>query len=164
MNAKSAAKSKSKKGEPTTLQPTDKRRMSVPTKPRNVAEYLSWQMHLCGKTNAQIAEEAGFPKPNILAMIRSGATKLPLNKIGTMAKALGIDPAHLLQVALSEYNPGVWMVIEEILGKGQPILTMNELEILRAVRESGVINPKLATDNDRRRLRDLIATLPSDNV
>lgn len=40
------------------------------------------------KTQAEIAEQAGFINPNMIAMLKSGATKLPLDRIPSLAAAL----------------------------------------------------------------------------
>jgi hypothetical protein len=132
-----------------------------PSKARSVAEYISWQIHLCGKSQIAIAQETGFEKPNIITMIKQGKTKLPLDKIGKFAKAIEVDPVHLLKLCMSEYWPDTWVEMQKIVG--QPILTLNEMEILETVRQSNVINPKLRTDEDRKALVALIDTLKGDN-
>ena len=47
------------------------------------------------KTQAEIAKEAGFINPNMVAMIKQGATKLPIDRVPALAKALDSDPALL---------------------------------------------------------------------
>jgi hypothetical protein len=42
-----------------------------------VANYVARSIHLSGKSNIQIAAEAGFPNPNVLSMITKGDTKVP---------------------------------------------------------------------------------------
>src|SRR5690606_23967372 len=58
------------------------------------------------KTQQQIAREAGFPRSNMLSMIKKGKTRLPLERVPALAKALEIDPAVLFRVALKELWPG----------------------------------------------------------
>lgn len=48
-------------------------------------------------------------------MIRTGQTKLPLGKAPALARAVGIDARHLLEMALKEYRPALWDVINEVL-------------------------------------------------
>ena len=76
-----------------------------PSKAKSVAEYVSWQINLCGKSQVQIAQEIGFDKPNVITMIKQGKTKVPVNKIGSMAKALEVDPVFFMKLCLQEYMP-----------------------------------------------------------
>ena len=77
------------------------------------------------KTQAEIAEDAGFVNPNMLTMIKKGATKLPIDRVPALAKALESDPALLLRLALeqSEGSTAAAAIYEII---GQPI-TKNEM-------------------------------------
>lgn len=130
-------------------------------KPRNVAEYIAWQIQLCGKQQTEIAEQAGFDKPNVITMIKQGKTKVPLNKIGSMAKALEIDPVFFMKMCLNEYLPDLAESIQSITN--QPIITVNEWEIIQVIRQSKVLNPKIRTDTERHKLLDVINTLKGDN-
>lgn len=132
------------------------------SKPKSVAEYLDAQINLCGKSQKQIAEEAGFPKPNIITMFKKGDTKLPLEKIGKFAKAIEVDPIHLFKMCMSEYHPETWVEIQKMLG--QPVLTVNELEILEVIRSANVENPRVRTEAERDRIREAIETLKTDNA
>jgi len=136
-------------------------RVRPSTKPKSVAEYLSWQIHLCGKKQLEIAEEVGFPKPNIITMIKQGKTKLPLDKVGKFAKAIEVDPIHLFKLCMQEYMPDTWKEIERMID--QPVLTTNELEFIEIIRESNVSNPRLHTDGERQRFREFVETLHTDN-
>lgn len=141
---------------------TEKKTPKTPTKPKTVAEYIDWQVNLCGKSQKQIAEEAGFPKPNIITMFKQGSTKVPLEKIGKLAKALEVDPVHLLKMCLREYLPDTYAEIEKMFG--QPILTQNELELLQVIRSAKVVNPKIRTNDDKVRIMVAIETLKPDNA
>lgn len=136
-------------------------RVSV-TKPKTVAEYISWQIHLCGKKQSEIAQEAGFSKPNIITMIKQGKTKLPLEKVGKFAKAIEVDPIHLFKLCMQEYQPDTWKEIERMFN--QPVLTANEIEIIEAIRSANVENPKIRTEEERARIIAAIETLKPDNV
>ena len=83
----------------------------------SVAEYLSQQIHLSGKAQKDIAEALGYTKPNIITMFKQGKTKIPLNKIAALAKAIGVDPIHFLRIAMLEYSPEMWEVLESMIGK-----------------------------------------------
>lgn len=131
-------------------------------KPETVAEYIDWQVSLCGKTQREIADQAGFAKANIITMIKNGDTKVPLEKIGKLAKALEVDPIFFYKMCLQEYLPGMWDELEKIFG--QPALSQNEVEILEVIRSANVVNPRIRTDTERRRLLDVINTLKPDNA
>lgn len=136
-------------------------KIKPPTKPKSVADYLNWQINLCGKKQLEIAEEVGFPKPNIITMIKQGKTKLPLDKVGKFAKAIEVDPIHLFKLCMQEYMPDTWKEIEKMID--QPVLTTNELEFVEVMREANVANPRLHTDDQRRKFREFVESLKSDN-
>ena len=96
------------------------------------------------KTQAEIAEEAGFVNPNMVTMIKKGATKLPIDRVPALAKALESDPALLLRLALeqSEGSTAATAIFEII---GQPV-TKNEMAWINEVREaSGDADPRLTS-------------------
>lgn len=106
-----------------------------------VAEFIADRLAASDKTQREISEECGFETPNIITMFKTGATKLPLNRIGPLAKALDADPAHLLRLVMTEYIPDTWGEIENIMQS--TVLTANELELVRAYRA-------VTGDNDAR--------------
>jgi len=107
--------------------------MSKPVPTRvTVADFIADCLADSDKTQREIAQECGFEQPNIITMFKNGATKLPLNRIGALAKALDADPAHLLRLVMCEYMPDTWDAIESILHS--TVLTANELELVRAYR------------------------------
>jgi len=130
-------------------------------RPRTVAEYLDWQIHLCGRKQRDMAKDMGFDKPNIITMIKQGKTKLPLDKVGRMAKAIGVDPIFLFRMCMNEYMPETWTAIEHLLE--QPIVTRNEMAIVEVIREANPGNPKLITQEERETLKNFAANLKGDN-
>lgn len=98
-----------------------------------VAEFIADKLAESDKTQREIAQECGFENPNIITMFKTGATKLPLNRIGPLAKAIDVDPAHLLRLVMLEYAPDTWGAIENIMKS--TLLTANELELVRAYRQ-----------------------------
>lgn len=86
------------------------------------------------KSQIEIAEEAGFNSPNMLAMIRSGANKLPIDRVPGLAKALGVDPARLLQLAIEQLGDDTTAnTLNSILGT---VVSRNEVAWLEAIREA----------------------------
>ncbi len=96
-----------------------------------VAEYLSHAIHLSGKTQKQIADEAGFNKPNILSMMKQGLTKVPIYTVPALAKACGVDQVHFISLAMAEYNPEIWAVLQQVKGE---YLSEDELRLLEEYR------------------------------
>ena len=96
------------------------------------------------KTQAEIAEEAGFVNPNMLTMIKQGATKLPVDRVPALATALDCDSALMLRLALEQSEGStVAAAIYEIIG--QPI-TKNEMAWIKEIRDaSGDIDPRLTS-------------------
>lgn len=96
-----------------------------------VAKFISERIRITGKKQIEIAEEAGFVKPNVITMIKQGKVKLPLAKVGLMAKALEVDPTHLLKMCLEEYQSDTWKAISPYM---EDMVTATEMKILRAIR------------------------------
>src|ERR1035441_9580889 len=69
------------------------------------------------KTQREIAAEIGYAKPNIVSMFKRGECKVPLEKIPALAKALGVDPAHLFRLGFEVDWPNLAGVIEEGVGR-----------------------------------------------
>lgn len=107
------------------------------------------------KSQAEIAEEAGFVSPNMMSMLRSGASKLPIDRVPALAKALDCDPAYLLQMALEQVaGDTVARAMIEIMGT--PV-TKNEEQWLEEIRSaSGNTDPRL-TSRTKAALRAIFA-------
>jgi transcriptional regulator with XRE-family HTH domain len=103
----------------------------ITTRP-TVAEFLTDRIAASDKTQREIAEECGFEHANMITMVKTGQSRLPMNRIGAMAKSLEVDPAHLLRLVLMEYQPETWTSIEDAVQS--TVLTKNELAMIRAFR------------------------------
>lgn len=98
-----------------------------------VALFVTEQIRIVGKKQLEIAEEAGFENPNVITMIKQGRTKLPLGKVGLVAKALDVDPIYLLKLCIEEYQPETWEAIGPLL---EEMVTKDELDIVKAIRKA----------------------------
>ena len=78
------------------------------------------------KTQREIAEEVGFNTPNMISMLKNGDLKIPLDKIALLARALDVDPGHLLRLDLEQYWTWLGDVIDEVFGH---IASANEFEL-----------------------------------
>jgi transcriptional regulator with XRE-family HTH domain len=80
------------------------------------ARFLDEAIRNSPLTQAEIAARAGFPKPNVLSMMKLGQTKVPLVRIPGLAQALDVDRTEFLEIALAEYHPEVHQILTEVLG------------------------------------------------
>ena len=105
-----------------------------------VADFLRTQIDFVvgsrATTQRQIAIDCGYEgsRSNIISMFKQGLTRLPINKVGPMAKSLGIDPVYLLRMVLSEYSPETWDVLEDLIGND--LLADGEKKVIKLLRES----------------------------
>jgi transcriptional regulator with XRE-family HTH domain len=79
------------------------------------------------RTQREIAAEIGYDKPNLISMFKRGEARVPLDKIPLLAKALGVDPAHMFRLALEQYWPDRSEIIAKLFGR---LASENEEEIL----------------------------------
>lgn len=106
--------------------------MCNPIPKTTVAAYISSQLASSDKTHREIAAEIGLPNANTLSMIGTSTLKLPIKRVGALAKALDIDPTHLLRLVLTEYAPDVLEAVESVLQR--PLLSANEAALIDALR------------------------------
>src|SRR5271168_1559889 len=78
------------------------------------------------KTQREIAQEAGYEMANIISMFKRGESRVPLDKIPLLSKALGVDPAHMFRLALEQYWPDRGDIIAKLFGR---LASENEEEI-----------------------------------
>jgi len=95
------------------------------------------------KTQLEIARAAGFINPNVLSMIKSGANKLPLDRVPALAEALECDPARLFLMTLEQSGDTKDTAFRTIFGT---VVTRNEKAWLEEIREaSGFTDPGLTS-------------------
>ncbi|WP_206052350.1 helix-turn-helix transcriptional regulator [Nioella ostreopsis] len=105
------------------------------------------------KSQRDIAIEAGFVNPNMMSLLKSGRTKMPLDRVPALAKALDCDPRRLFLLALQQGgNETTLSAVEEIFGT---VVTRNELDWIEEIRNaSGNGDPRL-TARTRTALRGI---------
>lgn len=110
------------------------------------------------KNQRDIAREAGYDNPNMISMLKAGQTKLALDRVPAMARALEVDRSHLFRLALEQFFSGAALNdIVEMTG----VMTENEREILSIIRQAtSGSDPKL-TDDLRERLVENFQNSPS---
>ena len=97
------------------------------------ANYLASQIRISEIPQKDIAEALGYENANIVSMFKNGLTKVPIEKVPALAKALHLDPAHLLMLAMREYMPEAFATIQKTLGH---TVTENEFELVSEVRKA----------------------------
>lgn len=139
-----------KKPEHETVRPI----MRFPHEDSAIAVYLSKQIEaLSGvKSQREIAYEVGYEKPNIISMLKRGETKVPLDKVPALAKALHVDPTHLFRLALEQHSPQVAKIFQQIIGN---TVTDNEFEIVEKIRAYTKNADPKASATQLRRLKEI---------
>ena len=103
------------------------------SKKGNLARYLAHQMSFGEVKQKDIAEALGYENANIVSMFKKGLTKVPIEKVPALAKALNLDPAHLMMLALREYMPEAFAAIQKTMGHA---VTDNEFDLITEVRKA----------------------------
>ena len=109
-----------------------------------------------GKTQGEIAVECGFPRSNILSMIKHGYTKLPVDRLPRLAKSLEIDPSYMMRMYLTEHDPGLLTILNMHMG-GMP--TRNEIRLLTRMRSMVDGDPDIDEDLVESLCKDVQARL-----
>lgn len=96
------------------------------------------------KSQIEIAVEAGFVSRNMLSMLKGGASKLPVDRVPSLAKALDCDPAYLLRLTLEQIEGDTAAdALMEIMGTA---VTENEKAWLHEIRAaSDNTDPRMTT-------------------
>lgn len=100
----------------------------------DVALYVAISIARSGKSHLQIAKESGFPHPNVLSMIKTGRTLVPIARIPAMAKAMGTDPKILLDLCLEAYHPEIHRIMSTLAPS--MLISRGELSVIRALRHA----------------------------
>jgi transcriptional regulator with XRE-family HTH domain len=107
-----------------------------------IAKFLDKRIHELShrKSQRDIAREVGFVNDNMVTMLKSGRTKVPLDRVVSIAKALETDPRELFVLALTQDgNEQDRAAFQEIVGE----FSANEQEIIGVIRKlSNGADPK----------------------
>ena len=97
-----------------------------------VAEFVAAKIDAGQLNQKKIADALGYPRPNVVSMMKLGQMKIPLGKIDPLAKAIGADPAELMRMTLFEYMPESLEAIEGIFGL---VPSPGEQQVLKELRK-----------------------------
>ena len=104
------------------------------------------------KTQAEIASEASFANANMMTFLKNGRNKVPLDRVPSLAKALEVDPAMLMRLALDQAEGATAEAITEIFGT--PV-TQNERGWLAEIRDASDNSDPRLTGRARTALRGI---------
>ena len=105
------------------------------------------------KTQAEIASEAGFANANMMTFLKNGRNKVPLDRVPSLAKALEVDPAYLMRLALDQaVGATAAKALNEIFGTPA---TENERGWLNELRDSSDNTDPRLTARSRTALRGI---------
>jgi len=98
-----------------------------------VAQFIARKIQESGKSQKEIAEACGWPKPNFVTMLKKGDSKLPIDKIGPLSEVLEVEPVYLFWLTMQEYMPDTLAAIEVAI-RGV-MLTRHERDIIETYRD-----------------------------
>ncbi|MGY6697604.1 MAG: XRE family transcriptional regulator [Roseinatronobacter sp.] len=110
--------------------------MKYPHSETRLAKFISKRIDELKGTKAQveIATQAGFTNPNFLSMLKAGSSKLPIDRVPDMARALDADPAYLLRLTLEQQlGPVAARAVDDLLGTP---LSKNERAWIEELRDA----------------------------
>jgi transcriptional regulator with XRE-family HTH domain len=117
-----------------------------------VAEYIDYQVGKNLRTQAEIARAAGFDSANMITMLKQGRTKVPLDRVGPLADAMGCSRTYFMRLVLGEYHPNLLAILQEVFGYH---ISTNEFSIVAFIREiSGYSDPGLGDERAKELLRE----------
>jgi hypothetical protein len=105
----------------------------TPTKPVSVMTTIEERQAALGLSDQELCAAVGFDRQVVLTMIKTGAMKLPLNRVPAFANALSLEAGPLLRTAMEESSPGLLQLIRDVL---DPLdLTDSEQRLIKHLRQ-----------------------------
>lgn len=99
---------------------------------RTVAAFLAQSQAQLGLSDHDLAAAAGYA-PNVIALMKAGTMRMPVNKVKEFAAALKTSHTELLGLLMAESAPELWDAIRELLPLGD--LTGTEVNLIRHLRK-----------------------------
>ncbi len=85
--------------------------------PNEVTEFLKAHIETCGKTQRAIAAETGFESVNMVSMMKTGCSKVPIERARILARSVGADEAYFVTLVLKTYHPELWSAIADLIAQ-----------------------------------------------
>ena len=99
-----------------------------------VKDILKVRMKDLGLKNSELQQVLGYPRPNVVAMMKSGSMRLPASKAVITARLLKIDPKFLLARVIAENDAELWMELSAVMNTA--LVTDHEMALICVVREA----------------------------
>lgn len=125
-----------------------------------IAEYLKQKIKQSKEKHHVLAEKCKYKHPNNIAMITSGRSKVALNKIPLFSKALNIDEAELFNMALKEYEPEVY----ELLNRHSITASNTEKELIILYRNIVNMPDSVISDRNLKRLAEVFNDIKNEKL
>lgn len=109
--------------------------MSINTNPATVAAVVHDAQAAAGLTDDQLAQAIGYESGRVIAMIKTGKMKLPINKVPQMAQALGLGPLQLFRAVLGEGAPEILAALDAVLPPEDGVPDPEEAKLLATLRK-----------------------------
>lgn len=92
---------------------------TTPYASTRLAQFIDQRIsELHQKTQADIAKEAGFRNANFITMLKTGSSKLALDRVPMLAKALEVDSGFLMRLAIEQsYGSEMLQMFVRLLGE-----------------------------------------------
>lgn len=77
---------------------------------------LDKRMNDLGLSDAELANHLGYEKPNVIALMRTGQMRTPIQHAQPMAQALDLPESEIFEALMRESMPEVLRTIQAIYG------------------------------------------------
>ena len=123
-----------------------------------VAKMVDLGIKASGKTAAQIARECHFNNACFISLMRRGNSRVPIGKIGDIARAIGFDVTNFRNRVVQEYLPELWELDmkEGILPIAFSLSEQKAIRIMKIELDKDCLIPDEEFYKD---LRDIVAKL-----
>lgn len=112
---------------------------------------------LSGMTNTAIAEELGYERQNMISMMKTGKSRIPLDKLGTIAKLTGVTVTFLLPLWVEQYagKDGYQEVLVALSGMFSPA-EKAIIEVTRKAEGAEQLDPGKIGDQFKKTVMDAV--------
>lgn len=95
------------------------------------AAIIAERQRALGLDDEAVARATGY-KPTVIAMIKVGSMRLPINKVPAFAQVLKVDAVTMLRAVMMEASPELWRALDPLLPLGE--LAPAEVNLIRHLR------------------------------
>ena len=99
---------------------------------QSLGTFITERQQALNLSDHELAYAAGFSRPNVIDMFKSGAMQLPVNKVKVFSELLQVPQVDLLRRVLCQQAPELWEVIQGLVPLGD--LKESEINLIRHLR------------------------------